>query len=78
MRSRGRTIPEVQNAGLTPRRCLHAAVVATSLGSISDPHQQHLLRGHDMEISALAVSSSGALIATGDDLSQFPTDGKHL
>ncbi|CAM9173677.1 unnamed protein product [Ectocarpus sp. 12 AP-2014] len=34
-------------------------------GSISDPHQQHLLRGHDMEISALAVSSSGALIATG-------------
>ncbi|CAM9091506.1 unnamed protein product [Hapterophycus canaliculatus] len=35
------------------------------IGSIADPHQQYLLRGHDMEISALAVSPSGSLIATG-------------
>eukprot|EP00904_Undaria_pinnatifida_P004386 jgi/Undpi1/13949/HiC_scaffold_9.g03600.m1 len=36
------------------------------IGSISDPHEQQLLRGHDMEISALAVSPSGSLIATGE------------
>lgn len=40
--------------------------ITVASGSISDPHQQHLLRGHDMEISALAMPPSGALIATGD------------
>lgn len=50
-------------------------VVAVSLGSITDPHQQHLLRGHDMEISALAVSPSGSLIATGDNLIDYTYKG---
>lgn len=49
-----------------PRNGVDRLVSAPSTGSISDPHQQHLLRGHDMEISALAVSPSGSLIATGD------------
>ncbi|CAM9343933.1 unnamed protein product [Laminaria digitata] len=35
------------------------------IGSIGDPHEQQLLRGHDMEISAVAVSPSGSLVATG-------------
>jgi hypothetical protein len=33
--------------------------------NINDKHQQQFLRGHDMEISAITVSNSGQLIATG-------------
>lgn len=33
--------------------------------NLHDKHQQQFLRGHDMEISAIAVSNSGSLIATG-------------
>jgi len=33
--------------------------------NIQDKHQQQFLRGHDMEISAIAISNSGDLIATG-------------
>jgi WD40 repeat protein len=32
---------------------------------LMDKHKQEFLRGHDMEISAIAVSSSGRMIATG-------------
>ncbi|CAM9617784.1 unnamed protein product, partial [Discosporangium mesarthrocarpum] len=35
------------------------------IANVIDPHQQQLLRGHDMEISALAISRSGLLMATG-------------
>ena len=35
------------------------------IGDVGDPHAQEFLRGHDMELSALAVSASGALIASG-------------
>ncbi|KAG5190579.1 quinon protein alcohol dehydrogenase-like superfamily [Tribonema minus] len=48
-----------------------AGVLLTAMGSllvvslVSDPHRQELLRGHDEEISALASSPSGDLIATG-------------
>ncbi len=33
--------------------------------NIQDKHQQQFLRGHDMEISAISISNSGNLIATG-------------
>ena len=33
--------------------------------NLHDKHKQEFLRGHDMELSAIAVSNSGALIATG-------------
>ena len=33
--------------------------------NVLDKHQQQFLRGHDMEISAIAVSNSGRMIATG-------------
>jgi len=33
--------------------------------SVDDPHDQSFLRAHDMEISALALSPSGHLIASG-------------
>lgn len=33
--------------------------------NLMDKHNQEFLRGHDMEISALAVSNSGNIIATG-------------
>ena len=32
---------------------------------LHDKHKQEFLRGHDMEISAIAVSNSGKLLATG-------------
>jgi len=32
---------------------------------IHDKHNQQFLRGHDMEISAIAVSKSGNILATG-------------
>lgn len=35
------------------------------LENVHDKHQQQFLRGHDMEISAIALSNSGNLIATG-------------
>jgi len=33
--------------------------------NIHDKHNQQFLRGHDMEISAIAVSKSGNMLATG-------------
>ena len=33
--------------------------------NLHDKHQQEFLRGHDMELSTIAVSNSGNLIATG-------------
>ena len=33
--------------------------------NLHDKHKQEFLRGHDMDISALAISNSGKLIATG-------------
>jgi WD40 repeat protein len=33
--------------------------------NLHDKHQQQFLRGHDMEISAITLSNSGSLIATG-------------
>jgi len=32
---------------------------------LNDKHKQEFLRGHDMEISSIAVSHSGSIIATG-------------
>ena len=32
---------------------------------VHDKHKQQFLRGHDMEISAITVSHSGRMIATG-------------
>ena len=33
--------------------------------NLHDKHDQQFLRGHDMEISAITVSKSGNIIATG-------------
>jgi len=35
------------------------------IGDIDDPHRQEFLRAHDEEISALQLSASGLLIASG-------------
>ncbi len=35
------------------------------ISSTDDPHLQHFLRGHDEEITCLAISPSGTLIASG-------------
>lgn len=35
------------------------------LESLKDKHKQEFLRGHDMEISCIAVSNQGNLLATG-------------
>ena len=36
-----------------------------SIENLNDPQMQVTLRGHDMQVSALAVSPSGKLIASG-------------
>jgi hypothetical protein len=41
---------------------LGAAVV---IGDMSDPHRQVFLRGHDGEVSTIAVAPSGTMIASG-------------
>jgi WD40 repeat protein len=41
---------------------LGAAVV---IGDVTDPHQQAFLRGHDADVSVIAVSPVGNLIASG-------------
>ena len=41
---------------------LGASVV---IGDVNDPHKQRFLHGHDAEVSALDVSSSGRFIASG-------------
>ena len=33
--------------------------------NVHDKHKQEFLRGHDMEITAIAVSNSGRFVATG-------------
>jgi len=38
---------------------------AVVVGDLNDPHNQEFLRGHDMEVTALAVSATGAFIASG-------------
>jgi len=38
---------------------------AVVVGDLNDPHQQEFLRGHDMEISAMAISPSGNILASG-------------
>ena len=38
---------------------------AIVVGDLNDPHQQEFLRGHDMEISCLAVAPSGTYLASG-------------
>ena len=38
---------------------------AVCVGDVHDPHKQRFLRGHDATVSALAVSSTGRLVASG-------------
>lgn len=33
--------------------------------NLHDKHKQQFLRGHDMEITAISISNSGRMIATG-------------
>ena len=35
------------------------------VGDLNDPHNQHFLRAHDDQITCLAVSNAGALLASG-------------
>ena len=51
--------PRVKDAFVV---ALGASVV---LGSVTDPHAQSLLRVHDEEVTAIALSPSGALLASG-------------
>jgi WD40 repeat protein len=39
------------------------------IASLSDPHKQTLLRGHDQEVSAIAVSPCGRFLASGQKMS---------
>ena len=35
------------------------------VGDLTDPHNQFFLRGHDDQITCIAISNNGALIASG-------------
>jgi len=35
------------------------------VGDLTDPHNQYFLRGHDDQITCLAISNQGHLIASG-------------
>lgn len=60
--------PHEKDAFLMP---LGATLV---VGDLTDPHQQHFLRGHDAEISAVTVSRSGHLVASGQEGSRRAKD----
>jgi len=47
------------------------------LSDQTDPHRQDLLRGHDSDISAVAFSSSGRLVASGQGKSPY-ADGEQI
>ena len=51
---------------------LGAAVV---IGDVYDPHQQRFLRAHDADVSALAVSATGRLCASGQRRSALVATG---
>jgi len=51
---------------------LGAAVV---IGDVYDPHKQRFLRGHDAEVSALDVSSTGRFVASGQRRSALVATG---
>jgi WD40 repeat protein len=44
---------------------VHSMGSLVSLENLNDPHDQKLFRGHDNQITSLAVSSGGNFIATG-------------
>ncbi|CAM9424407.1 unnamed protein product, partial [Phaeothamnion confervicola] len=45
---------------------LHLAGAAVVVASLTDPHQQRLLHAHGMDVTCLALSSSGRLAASGE------------
>jgi hypothetical protein len=49
-----------------------------SIQSLSDCHDQRLLRGHDMQITVLAVSPSGEFIASGQTGMTIVASGFHV
>eukprot|EP01052_Picozoa_sp_SAG31_P007095 SAG31_NODE_334_length_17513_cov_10.799989_3_plen_641_part_00 len=48
-----------------PNATIFAIGCTIVLGKLDDPHDQEFLRGHDEEISALAVAKTGQMLATG-------------
>lgn len=36
------------------------------VSDLTDPHNQHFLRGHDDQVTCLAVSNKGELVASGN------------
>ena len=51
--------PQVPNATVFAIGC------TIVLGKLDDPHDQEFLRGHDEEISVMAIAKSGQMLATG-------------
>eukprot|EP00906_Rhabdomonas_costata_P031743 RCo044797 len=47
------------------REFLYASGACVVVGDVQDPHNQSFLRGHDDDVTALAVSSTGRLVASG-------------
>ena len=44
---------------------ISALGASVCVGDVYDPHKQRFLRGHDATVSAVAVSSTGRLVASG-------------
>jgi WD40 repeat protein len=57
----------VNSVHLHPNATDYVLIAGASIiiGDINDPHNQHFLRGHDDQITCLALSASGKMIASG-------------
>jgi WD40 repeat protein len=57
----------VNSVHLHPNASDYVLIAGASIivGDINDPHNQHFLRGHDDQITCLALSHGGKLIASG-------------
>ena len=54
-----------------PNTIVYGMGAVVVIQNLQDAHQQDFLRGHDNEISAIAVSTDGGLVASG----QLGSDG---
>ena len=54
-----------------PDTCIMSMGTVVVIQDLNDPHRQEFLRGHDEEITALAITASGSLVASGQKGSTF-------
>ena len=61
----GRSIKTISFINNSPNLFVYCIGGSIVIEDINDRHKQSFLRGHDMSVTALAVSSSGKLLISG-------------